>query len=111
MEKNVEINVGRDVTGKIVLGDLIIKNSYNKIKDSNIDLANAIEELGTHIANTDESNHDSEKVTDIFRELQQKIANDDKPHMIEMLWNTLVALVPSVNSLTSAASAIKSLFS
>jgi hypothetical protein len=110
MVKHFKVSVGGDVSGKIVGGDLIIQNSYNKIKNSNVEIARAIEEIGEHITKTNEMNHNSDEVADVFKELQDKIASEDKPHMIKMVWNNLVELVPSINSITNAVLAIKSLF-
>ncbi|MFQ3251633.1 MAG: ABC-type Fe3+-hydroxamate transport system substrate-binding protein [Glaciecola sp.] len=107
---NVKINIAGKNQGQIILGNYVIQNSYNKIKDSNIELAKAIEDIAAHLDQTDEGKNKSEEVSDVFKELQDRIANDAKPHMIKMVWNNLVSLVPSINTLTSAALEIKSLF-
>ena len=107
--KSVEINVGGDNNGSIVLGDLIAKNSFNTIKESNIDVANALEEVGEHITSVDISEDDTETVKAVFQDLQEKIAGENA-HLIKLAWDGLIGLVPSITQLSTACSAIKTLF-
>lgn len=95
--------------GHIVFGDLIATNSFNTIKDSNIEVARALEGIGKHISGLEMGKENQSLITEIFHDLQEKIA-DGKSDLIGMAWRFLLEKCPSIKSLTDYVKIIEGLF-
>lgn len=109
---NIKIEVGGNLTGKILFGDETINNSYNNISNNrNIELVEAFKSLEAHIVN--ELNPDEQEynqVKEAYRKLLQQVEENKEPNLIKETWGSLVAMVPSIKEITDVVKEIKELF-
>lgn len=108
--KGINIRVGRDLSGTIVVGDYIVRDSYNSIEQRNTDLAHAIQNISEHLSSNYSQCVEAEEIKDNFQELQEKIANDESPSRIKRVWRSLTELAPTVSSIAGVVPAITALF-
>lgn len=108
--KDINIKVGRDLSGTVVVGDYIVRDSYNSIEQRNTDLAHAIQKISEHLSANYSQHAEVEEIMDNFKELQEKIADDESPSRIKRVWHSLIELAPTVNSIAGVVPAIAALF-
>ncbi|MDP5213076.1 hypothetical protein ORJ66_08480 [Pseudoalteromonas tunicata] len=107
---DINIKVGRDLSGTVVVGDYIVKDSYNSIEQRNTDLAHAIQNISEHLSSNYSQHAEAEEIKDNFKELQEKIADDESPSRIKRVWRSLIELAPTVSSIAGVVPAITALF-
>ncbi|RRS09281.1 hypothetical protein EAG18_07510 [Pseudoalteromonas sp. J010] len=110
MVGNVRINIGGNQSGTIVMGNYIVKDSYNKLLDNDEAVAEAISVIDDHIGNNYQGSENEAAIKDIFQQLQNGIANKHDAHILKVFWDGLITLTPTVNTLTNAVSTITNLF-
>lgn len=99
---NIDTNGGPVIVGS----DILIKDSFNAIREIDGELARAIEELGNHIADSR-----NQAAIDLFQEFQKKIAekNGNKT-IIRNVWEGILKVLPAISELKTIVMAIERFF-
>ncbi|MDP5213075.1 hypothetical protein ORJ66_08475 [Pseudoalteromonas tunicata] len=96
-EKNfgVEVNIKGDLNGTLVLGDLVVENSFDTIQSNSKTLGAAISEMGTKIKR---ETLNSEKIDSIYNNFKTLVAvvSADKRDMAKSAWLSFLDSYPTI---------------
>lgn len=93
--------------GATVVNRSIVVNSFNALKDSEPELADALKVLAGFVENSKNS-----EAAEALGNLTEAIGKSDrKPSQVRAYWNELVRILPGVTALAAAVTAVTKLFS
>jgi len=94
-EFGVEVNIEGDLNGTLVLGDVVVENSFDKIQSNSKTLGAAISEMGIKIKQETLS---SEKIDSIYNNFKTLVAviSANKRDMAKSAWLSFLDSYPTI---------------
>ncbi|RRS09280.1 hypothetical protein EAG18_07505 [Pseudoalteromonas sp. J010] len=91
------VNIKGDLNGVIALGDIVIKNSFNKIEEHNKVLAAAVGEVGNVIKA--EEKLTSEKKNEVYEAFKRLVASltTENKQLVNNNWQNFLTKYPEIN--------------